>query len=84
MPEDLKWKKINVNGEVPEPRMGHSLLKVDWNYLLFGGLKVNDTQTGLEPSNDVYCIKISGKTPTWNKIDTQGDIPLPRAYHSSC
>ena len=29
MPKPLKWKKLTATGKEPEPRIGHSLLKID-------------------------------------------------------
>ena len=84
MPKPLLWKKIKTNGDIPDERIGHTLIKIDRNYILFGGLEMNEDRLKLKPTNSVYTLKLSSNNIKWKLNTVQGDIPLPRCHHSAC
>ena len=45
--------------------------------ILFGG------NTGNQNMNDTWCLNIDKQPFNWSKIETKGDIPAPRVYHSA-
>lgn len=45
--------------------------------LVFGG------NTGTEPVNDVWCLNVDKAPFSWLKLETAGDIPPTRVYHSA-
>jgi hypothetical protein len=58
-PEDLKWKKLKNNGDVPTPRSGHSFTHIGgFNYLLYGGIDNSKKGGKILPCNDIYQMKI--------------------------
>lgn len=61
MPKPLKWKKLTPTGKEPEPRIGHSLLKVDRQFVMFGGLVMKEDRSKVIPTNDIYTLKLGGK-----------------------
>ena len=74
-----EWSQINSEGARPGQRYGHSLNYLEPFIVLFGG--------NLNPQlmNDIWVMNMKKKEKyTWIKIDTKGDIPVERLYHSSC
>jgi len=84
MPKPLVWTKIEVNGNAPKARFGHSLIKLERNFILFGGLIMKEDQSGCIPSNEVYSLKFGGKNHQWILNNCTGDLPLARCNHSAC
>lgn len=60
MPEDLKWKKLKCNGEVPTPRSGHSYNHIGGvQYILYGGIDNSKKSGGkIMPNNDIYNMRV--------------------------
>ena len=61
MPKPLVWTKIKANGKEPSPRIGHTLVKIDRLFVLFGGLVMKEDKSGVIPSNEVFSLKFGGK-----------------------
>ena len=73
------WDEINVVGNTPGSRYGHSLTYLNPYFVLFGGNSNPDL------SNDVWIINIKNNICQWEKIifDENCLIPCERLYHSS-
>lgn len=70
------WSYLEVEGEKPEPRKGHTAELVNGEMFIFNGVG-KDGQL----YNDVY--KFSLKTHTWTKIDAFGHVPSGRYNHTT-
>eukprot|EP01119_Soliformovum_irregulare_P010138 TRINITY_DN2472_c0_g3_i1.p1 TRINITY_DN2472_c0_g3~~TRINITY_DN2472_c0_g3_i1.p1 ORF type:complete len:672 (-),score=204.25 TRINITY_DN2472_c0_g3_i1:24-2039(-) len=84
------WSEIKLAGTLPPPRAYHCnvLLPPSQNshnsqLLIFGG------RAGHRYYNDLWTLDLGslGENPnsqgsTWKKMNGQGDVPSPRAYHS--
>ncbi|CAG9325201.1 unnamed protein product [Blepharisma stoltei] len=66
-----KHQTINT----PNSRKGHSLVGFGGNLILFGGL------TDKGHSNDLFVISVNDWR--WNKANTMGHGPSPRAFHGA-
>jgi dynein heavy chain len=84
MPKEVEWNEIKPQGSVPLPRIGHTLTKIDRNYVLFGGLENDSESQKMGPTNSTYTLKLSGKNAVWTLNNVSGDVPLPRCHHSAC
>lgn len=72
------WEKIDVDGDVPPPCHGHSVVSGTGEWLQYGGVDcVGDDCTFFR---DVYSL--SHETLSWTKLKVKGSIPRPRASHT--
>lgn len=72
------WSEVEVTGEAPKERYGHSLTFTNPFLILFGGNTMNTSM------NDVWCLNTNSKAPfQWSKLTIKGDLPIPRVYHSA-
>ena len=72
------WRAIEVSGEAPAPRDGHSaMLTADGTALLiFGGFD------GAKQRNDLFALNIANAS--WREVLlTEGDAPSARCLHSA-
>ena len=67
-------KKIEIFGEIPSPRFGHSAVIYKNNMYIFGGENEKGT------NNELFEFNFD--TKKWTKIETKGDIPKIRSDHS--
>lgn len=82
MPRPIEWNTIKCQGILPSPRIGHTFIKIDRSYVLFGGLEsVSNEKIG--PSNSVYTMRLALNNCQWSLNSCSGDIPLPRCNHSA-
>ncbi|CAI5959513.1 unnamed protein product, partial [Closterium sp. NIES-64] len=70
------WRVMKTRGQIPCARGGHSTAKVGSTVWVFGG---EDSKRRL--LNDVYSLDFT--TFVWDKLDTTGTPPLPRAGHTA-
>ncbi|CAI5477197.1 unnamed protein product [Closterium sp. Yama58-4] len=70
------WRVMKTRGQIPCARGGHSTAKVGSTVWVFGG---EDSKRRL--LNDVYSLDLT--TFVWDKLDTTGTPPLPRAGHTA-
>jgi len=68
-----------TGAEVP-PLVGSSTTIVDDTLYVFGGQRLTRACPGL--SNDVYALCLI--TREWSRLETRGEIPSPRYFHSVC
>ena len=72
-----QWMIVPVIGQTPGRRYGHTIVFNKPYLLVFGG------NTGTEPVNDVWCLNVDKAPFSWLKLETPGDIPNIRVYHSA-
>lgn len=73
-------EKGEMLGEVPSPRFGHTLCIINpQKAVLFGGAFADKGKFVI--TNEVFSFTI--RTLTWKKIENQGQVPPPRAAHTS-
>lgn len=72
-----QWMIVPVVGKTPGRRYGHTIIFSKPFLLVFGG------NTGTEPVNDVWCLNVDKAPFTWNLLNTEGDQPCVRVYHSA-
>jgi hypothetical protein len=67
MPSEIAWSNLGQKGDKPPARSGHTLSWIGGvNYLLFGGIE--DQKNGkIQPSNDIYTMKLAPNDCTWSK-----------------
>lgn len=71
------WSEVEVVGEKPRERYGHTLTYTHPNLILFGG------NTDRQTVNDSWCLN-TGKQPfQWIKLQINGKMPAARVYHSA-
>ena len=71
------WSEVDVVGESPTKRYGHTLTFTSPFVVLFGG------NTGNVNMSDSWALNIDKQPFVWAKQDCKGDIPSPRVYHSA-
>jgi dynein heavy chain len=84
MPKLVEWEDIKTTGSIPPPKLGHSLVKIERNFVLFGGLESDSDNSKLSPTNAVYTLKLNGKSCSWVTNNCTGPLPFPRCHHSAC
>lgn len=71
-----KWNWLKCSGSIPIARRGHTASAVGPYIFVFGGIH------GLTRYlDDLYVLDTS--TKCWSHVTAQGDVPSPRAWHSS-
>lgn len=72
------WTEVEVVGEIPKERYGHTLTFTNPFLILFGG------NTEKQAVNDVWCLNTNSKMPfSWTKLNIRGELPSARVYHSA-
>ncbi|KAE9552342.1 hypothetical protein FO519_004467 [Halicephalobus sp. NKZ332] len=77
-PETLKWRIVPAGIFLPQARDGHSAVVYGNSMYIFGGFEY---MTSLF-SNDVY--EFNFEKSSWSHIQTTGECPSPRDFHTSC
>ena len=75
--DNAVWSEVDIVGETPSKRYGHSLTFTSPYVIQFGG------NTGNRNVNDVWCLHIDKVPFYWTKLECKGDTPAPRVYHSA-
>lgn len=73
----LRWSKPEVQGNIPQARDGHTACIVNNKMFIFGGFEDDIDQFTCM----VYSLNFD--TMTWNYIQTFGDPPSYRDFHSA-
>ena len=68
---------VPVVGNTPGRRYGHTIVFSKPYLLTFGG------NTGTEAVNDVWCLNVDKAPFSWSKLETPGESPCVRVYHSA-
>jgi len=74
--ENCKWTTLNVSGQKPGGRYGHVMVYSKPYYIIYGGNSNKIT-------GEVFIVNIDEERIEWKKIETVGDAPCPRMYHSA-
>jgi len=70
------WEYVEVTGDVPQSRSGHTCALHKNRFLfVFGGFD------GSSCFDDLYCLDL--ENPSWRKCSPGGDLPSGRASHSA-
>lgn len=72
-----QWMIVPVVGNTPGRRYGHTITFSKPYLLVYGG------NTGTEPVNDVWCLNVDKAPFSWHKLETTGEVPAVRVYHSA-
>lgn len=72
---ELTWKVLEVEGEIPSPRCGHSLASIAGNLVLFGGASHEEG-----PNAETFIF--NPKTTTWRSLPPSDHAPAARYEHS--
>lgn len=72
-----EWILVQVKGNTPGRRYGHSLVYYKPYLILFGG------NFGNEVVNDVWIFNSESQPLQWQKLEILGDLPPSRVYHSA-
>jgi len=72
-----QWMIVPVVGRTPGRRYGHTIIFSKPFLLVFGG------NTGTEPVSDVWCLNVDKAPFSWAQLETTGEGPLARVYHSA-
>ncbi|KAH0789971.1 Kelch motif family protein [Histomonas meleagridis] len=70
------WQTLQLNGQTPIGRIGHSCVAYQNKLIFFGGKDKNE-----ELLNDISSLDI--KTLEYKQVKCNGDTPSPRMYHSA-
>ncbi|KAF8471673.1 hypothetical protein BDZ91DRAFT_770816 [Kalaharituber pfeilii] len=71
---------VRTTGADVPPLVGSSTTIIEDTLYVFGGQRLSRTRPGL--SNDIYALDLT--TLEWTQLETKGDIPSPRYFHSVC
>lgn len=72
-----QWMIVPIVGQTPGRRYGHTIVFSKPYLLVFAG------NTGTEAVNDVWCLNVDKAPFSWNKLETPGENPIVRVYHSA-
>jgi len=72
----MQWKRLEVSGNVPKPRYGHSANVLGKKVIIFGGTKV-----GSQDSDELFILNT--KKMKWKQCPAKGIAPV-RTQHSAC
>lgn len=68
---------VPVVGRTPGRWYGHTIIFSKPFLLVFGG------NTGTEPVCDVWCLNVDKAPFSWQNLETTGELPNVRVYHSA-
>ncbi|RPA97354.1 hypothetical protein L873DRAFT_1829051 [Choiromyces venosus 120613-1] len=71
---------LKTSGREPPPLVGSSTTIIGDTLYAFGGRLLSRTKPQL--TCDMYALDLI--TRSWSKLETRGDIPRPRYFHSVC
>jgi len=73
-------EKLELFGELPEPRFGHTVTQISkTKVVLYGGATGSNGKFSI--TSETYLMDLI--TKKWRKLDPQGICPNERAAHSS-
>ena len=76
--EKMEWKMIPTTGDIPSPRFGHAQCSIGDCLYVFGGRM--GTAIDEKLLNDLY--EFDTRTKLWSCVQSTGEPPSPRSYHS--
>ena len=75
--QSAQWMIVPVVGQTPGRRYGQSIVFSKPHIMVFAG------NTGTDAVNDVWSLNVDKAPFSWNKVETTGDSPVVRVYHSA-
>uniref|UniRef100_A0A3B4VPV9 Zmp:0000001301 n=1 Tax=Seriola dumerili TaxID=41447 RepID=A0A3B4VPV9_SERDU len=79
------WLEIEMRGEAPRPRYGHTLAVAGNVAFLFGGASsINQEEDKPVYFSDFYMLTVSPDAVTWEEIPQSGEVPSAREGHTLC
>lgn len=69
-----------TTGKEPHPLVGATTTIIDDILYVFGGRRLSRARSG--PTSDLYQLDLLRRH--WSKVETRGDIPPARYFHSMC
>jgi len=75
-----RWKRMEVCGEAPSPRIGHAQAAIDTRLYVMGGRQGITMDEA--PLNDLFCFDTT--TSAWQRVEPapgSAPPPTPRSYH---
>ena len=79
--EKVIMSKVEVFGEVPLARFGHTITQVSKSKVILFGGATGDTGKYII-TGDTYALDLIANK--WTKLEGSGISPSPRAAHGSC
>lgn len=77
---DKAFELLDVGGEIPKPRFGHTITLVSkTKVILFGGAVDNSGKYSM--TNEIFLFNINKSC--WFHLGAQGEAPTPRAAHAA-
>ena len=74
------FEVLEVAGDIPQARFGHTITALNKHKaVLFGGATGDTGKYSM--TGDTYLFNVTKRS--WQKLNTQGVIPSPRAAHAS-
>ncbi|KAJ1634334.1 hypothetical protein T492DRAFT_865164 [Pavlovales sp. CCMP2436] len=81
-PGEVVWTNVQIKGQSPTPRSGHSLTgNGSGKCMLFGGCGIKDADE-CAVFNDTFVLTL-GEPGKWELVEPLGDVPAPRWRHSA-
>lgn len=74
--QNLKWRKIESCGSVPQPRYGHTSEALGYKLFIYGG--VVSSEAGERIVGDIWCW--SARSSTWHEIALDNSLLNERAF----
>ena len=87
-----QWKRWLTVGDIPEPRVGHSVVHLkNGTLLMYGGYKADNHSTRKVeqfPTDEMYALDSTSHPGVWRRVQynsppENGIEPSARAYHSA-
>uniref|UniRef100_A0A915D9E6 Uncharacterized protein n=1 Tax=Ditylenchus dipsaci TaxID=166011 RepID=A0A915D9E6_9BILA len=73
-----EWSVVKVEGMLPPSRDGHTEVMHNHTMFIFGGFEESNHRF----SQETYAYDFN--TNTWHQVNTQGDPPQHRDFHTAC
>jgi len=78
-----EWNCIETDDEAPSTRTGHSIVRIQNDIFLFGGLKTSNYNKSVDKyCNDLWKLSLSGTEVQWTRVAYSGYRPSGRESHS--
>jgi len=77
---DKVYENLDVAGDIPLARFGHTMTAINKNKVILFGGATGDTGKYLM-TGDTYLFNVTKRA--WQRLNPQGAVPPPRAAHSA-
>jgi len=83
LPGSSKILNLGVDGSVPCPRVGATLVPAGETYYVWGGRGGTDMAPLEGDEAGIYSFNVTDATVHWSLLKGTGDAPQGRSYHSA-